>query len=165
MLEGLLRSFNDMYGLPYVALRYFNVYGPRMDVYGKYTEVLIRWTERVAAGQPPLILGDGAQTMDFVYVEDVARANILALQSDVSDEVFNIASGTETSLNELAYTLLKVMGSDLTPEYGPERRVNPVRRRWADTQKAEKVLGFKTQVSLEEGLRRLVDWWQRMRAT
>ncbi len=76
MLEGLLRSFNDMYGLPYVALRYFNVYGPRMDIHGKYTEVLIRWMERIAAGQPPLILGDGTQTMDFVYIEDVARSNI-----------------------------------------------------------------------------------------
>src|SRR5262249_48175853 len=65
MLEGLLRSFNDMYGLPYVALRYFNVYGPRMDIHGKYTEVLIRWMERIASGQPPLILGDGSQTMDF----------------------------------------------------------------------------------------------------
>ena len=91
MLEGLLRSFNDMYGLPYVALRYFNVYGPRMDIHGKYTEVLIRWMERIAAGQPPLILGDGTQTMDFVYIEDIARANILALQSDVTDEVFNVA--------------------------------------------------------------------------
>src|SRR5215813_9042598 len=106
MLEGLLRSFNDMYGLPYVALRYFNVYGPRMDIHGKYTEVLIRWMERIAAGQPPLILGDGTQTMDFVYVEDVARANILALQSDVTDDVFNVGSGTETSLNQLAAALL-----------------------------------------------------------
>ena len=79
MLEGLLRSFNDMYGLPYVALRYFNVYGPRMDIHGKYTEVLIRWMERIAAGEPPLIFGDGKQTMDFVYIDDVARANILAL--------------------------------------------------------------------------------------
>ena len=79
MLEGLLRSFNDMYGLPYVALRYFNVYGPRMDIHGKYTEVLIRWMERIAAGQPPLIFGDGTQTMDFVYIEDIARANVLAL--------------------------------------------------------------------------------------
>src|SRR5579859_1539475 len=79
MLEGLLRSFNDMYGLPYVALRYFNVYGPRMDIHGKYTEVLIRWMERIAAGQPPLVLGDGNATMDFVYVEDVALSNILAL--------------------------------------------------------------------------------------
>lgn len=160
MLEGLLRSFNDMYGLPYVALRYFNVYGPRMDIHGKYTEVLVRWMERIAAGQPPLILGDGKQTMDFVYIEDVARSNIAALQSDVSDEVFNVASGTETSLNQLAAALLKVMGSDLQPEYGPERKVNPVSRRLADVTKAEKMLGFKATIGLEEGLSRLVDWWR-----
>lgn len=160
MLEGLLRSFNDMYGLPYVALRYFNVYGPRMDIHGKYTEVLIRWMERISSGQPPLILGDGKTTMDFVYIEDVARSNILALQSDIEDDVFNVASGVETSLNDLAAALLKVMGSNLKPEYGPERKVNPVSRRLADTTKAEKMLGFRAQVSLEEGLTRLVDWWQ-----
>jgi UDP-glucose 4-epimerase len=160
MLEGLLRSFNDMYGLPYVALRYFNVYGPRMDIHGRYTEVLIRWMERIASGQPPLILGDGKQTMDFVYIEDVARSNILALRSDVADDVFNVASGTETSLNALAAALLKAMGSNLKPEYGPERKVNPVARRLADTVKAERLLGFKAQIGLEEGLARLVKWWQ-----
>jgi UDP-glucose 4-epimerase len=160
MLEGLLRSFNDMYGLPYVALRYFNVYGPRMDIYGKYTEVLIRWMERIAAGQPPLILGDGTQTMDFVYIEDVARSNILALQSERTDDVFNIASGTETSLNDLAAALLKVMDSDLQPEYGAARAVNPVSRRLADMTKAEQVLGFKAQINLEDGLLRLVEWWR-----
>jgi UDP-glucose 4-epimerase len=164
MLEGLLRSFNDMHGFPYVALRYFNVYGPRMDIYGKYTEVLIRWMERIAAGQPPIILGDGKTTMDFVYIEDVARSNILALQSNVTDEVFNVASGAETSLNDLAAALLKVMGSNLRPEYGPERKVNPVSRRLADTSKAERVLGFRAEVSLEEGLRRLVDWWSARKA-
>ena len=135
--EGLLRSFNDMYGLDYVALRYFNVYGPRMDIYGAYTEVLIRWMERIAAGQPPLIFGDGRQTMDFIDVEDIARANILAAQSDVTDEVFNIASGVETSLNDLADELLKVMDSDLRPEFGPERKVNPVPRRLADSEKQD----------------------------
>lgn len=160
MLEGLLRSFNEMYQLPYVALRYFNVYGPRMDIFGKYTEVLIRWMERIDADIPPLILGDGHQTMDFVYIDDVARANILALQSDCSDEVFNIASGTETSLNQLAAALLKVMNSNLAPEYGPERSVNPVNRRLADTSKAEKMLGFRSEVSLEDGLSRLVNWWR-----
>ena len=160
MLEGLLRSYNDMYGLPYVALRYFNVYGPRMDLHGKYTEVLIRWMDRIAAGQPPLILGDGTTSMDFIYVEDIARANVLALQSELGDEVFNVASGVETSLNELAHALLKVMSSRLEPEYGPERSVNPVRRRLADTRKAEQLLGFKASVDLEEGLHRLVDWWR-----
>ena len=157
--EGLLRSFYEMYGLNYVALRYFNVYGPRMDIYGAYTEVLIRWMERIAAGKPPLILGDGTQTMDFIYIEDVARANILAAEANVTDEVFNVASGVETSLNDLAYCLLKVMDSNLKPEYGPERKVNSVPRRLADTRKAGQMLGFQAQVSLEEGLRRLVHWW------
>lgn len=163
--EGLLRSFYEMYGLDYVALRYFNIYGPRMDIYGVYTEVLIRWMERIAAGQPPLIFGNGSQTMDFVYIEDVARANILAAQADVTDEVFNIASGVETSLNELACSLLKVMGSDLKPEYGPERKVNPVQRRLADVSKAQQLLGFEAQVPLEEGLLRLVSWWREQRLT
>ena len=160
MLEGMLRSFNDMYGLPYVALRYFNVYGPKMDIHGKYTEVLIRWMERIDRGEPPLILGDGSTTMDFVYIEDVARSNIVALQSAVTDDVFNVASGVETSLNDLAAALLRVMGSDLAPIYGPERSVNPVSRRLADTAKARDVLGFEARVPLEDGLRRLVAWWR-----
>jgi UDP-glucose 4-epimerase len=163
MLEGLLRSFNDMYGLPYVALRYFNVYGPRMDIHGKYTEVLIRWIGCIAAGQPPLILGDGQTTMDFVYIEDVATSNILALKSAVTDDVFNVARGEETSLEELAAALLRVMRSTLKPEYGPARKVNPVTRRLADTTKAGRLLGFRAQVGLEEGLARLVDWWQAQR--
>lgn len=160
MLEGLLRSYNDMYGLPYVALRYFNVYGPRMDIHGKYTEVLIRWMERIAAGESPQIHGNGQQTMDFVYIEDVARATVLALECDASDAVFNVASGTETSLNQLAASLLKVMGSQGQPEHGPERKVNPVSRRLADIREAERGLGFTAQVGLEEGLERLVNWWR-----
>jgi UDP-glucose 4-epimerase len=159
-LEGLLRSFNEMYGLDYVALRYFNVYGPRMDVHGVYTEVLVRWMERIAAGRPPLILGDGTQTMDFVYVDDVARANILAAASAASDEVFNVASGTETSLRQLAEALVTVMGADLAPEFGPARSVNPVPRRLADTSLAAERLGFTAGVDLAEGLRRLVAWWK-----
>ena len=166
MLEGLLRSFSDMYGLPYVALRYFNVYGPRMDTYGKYTEVLIRWMERIDAGQPPLVHGDGSQTMDFAYVDDIARANVLALASDVSDEVFNVASGVETSLNDLATALGRAMGVRVVPEYRPGRKVNPVQRRLASTEKARRVLGFTASVPLEEGLSRLVKWWraERVRA-
>ena len=149
-----------MYGLNYVALRYFNVYGLRMDIHGVYTEVLIRWMERIAAGEPPLVFGPGDQTMDFVYIRDVARANILAAKADVTDEVFNVASGTETSLNQLADALLRVMGSSLRPEHRPERKVNPVQRRLADTDKAHRMLGFKATVPLEEGLRQLVSWWQ-----
>ncbi len=160
MLEGLLRSYRAMFGLQYVALRYFNVYGERMDIHGKYTEVLVRWMERIEEGKPPIILGDGSQSMDFVHIDDVARANLLALQSDISGEVFNVASGTETTLNELAAALLKVMGSRLQPEYGPERSVNPVSRRLADVGKAERLLGFKARLGLEQGLARLVEWWR-----
>jgi UDP-glucose 4-epimerase len=158
--EGLLRSMHAMKGLDYVALRYFNVYGPRMDVYGVYTEVLVRWMERIAAGEPPIILGDGTQTMDFVFATDIARANVLAATAGVTDEVFNIASGTETSLKELAAALLKVMGSDLEVEHGPERSVNKVSRRLADVTKARDLIGFEAHVGLEEGLTRLVEWWR-----
>jgi len=160
MLEGLLRSFNDMYGTDYVAFRYFNVYGPRMDIHGKYTEVLIRWMERIDAGLPPLILGDGKTSMDFIYIEDIARANVAGLKSDVSDEVFNVASSVETTLNDLAEALMRVMGKKLTPEYGPERKVNAVPRRLASTEKAKRLLGWEAQVSLDEGLERLVAWWR-----
>ena len=158
--EGLLRSFAEMYGLRYVALRYFNVYGPRMDVYGAYTEVLIRWMERLAAGMPPIIYGDGNQTMDFVHVRDIARANLLAATSDVTDEVFNVASGKETSLRELAKILSDVMGAALEPQHLEARTVNGVTRRLADTGKAERLLGFKAETQIEEGLRDLVAWWR-----
>ena len=162
--EGLLRSFRAMRGLDYVVLRYFNVYGPRMDIHGLYTEVLIRWMERIEAGQPPLILGDGTQTMDFVYTEDIARANLLAAAGDVSGEVLNIGSGTETSLTELAQQLIHVMGADVELEYGPPRGVNGVTRRLADVSRAAERLGWKAEVSLEAGLSQLVSWWHEQRA-
>jgi UDP-glucose 4-epimerase len=158
--EGLLRSFHAMYGLDYVALRYFNVYGPRMDIHGLYTEVLIRWMERIASGEPPLILGDGTQTMDFVDVRDIARANLLAAESDLTDVVFNVASGSETSLRDLALGLLEAMDSDLVPEHGPARAVNGVTRRLADTSQAAERLGFTAGIDLKSGLRDLVAWWR-----
>ena len=162
--EGMLRSFHAMRGLDYVALRYFNVYGPRMDIHGVYTEVLVRWMERIEAGGAPLVLGDGSQTMDFVYISDVARSNLLSAEAGVTDEVFNIGSGTETSLVELAHLLIRVMGADARVEYGPERGVNTVPRRLADTSRARERLGFEAEVGLEEGLRRLVQWWRAERA-
>jgi UDP-glucose 4-epimerase len=158
--EGMLRSFAAMSGLNYVALRYFNVYGPRMDIHGLYTEVLIRWMERIAAGQPPVILGDGSQTMDFVHVRDVARANILAATAPVTGVAINVASGTETSLRELATALLAVMGRGGAVQHGPARAVNGVTRRLADTFLAQELLGFRAEVGLEDGLRDLVAWWR-----
>ncbi len=161
--EAMARSFRAMQGLDYVALRYFNVYGPRMDVHGLYTEVLVRWMERIADGQPPLIFGDGAQTMDFVYTVDIARANILAMTSDVPEGVYNIASNEETSLLGLAEALLRAMDSDLGVEHGPERAVNGVSRRLADIEAARQDLGWSPTTGLEDGLRDLVAWWEPQR--
>ncbi len=162
--EGMLRSFRAMRGLDYVALRYFNVYGPRMDVHGLYTEVLVRWMERIADGKPPLIFGDGEQTMDFVNTRDIARANVLAATSDVTEGVYNVASGRETSLRGLATALLVAMDSDLSVEHGPERAVNGVVRRLADVSSAREDLGFEAEIGLDEGLRELVAWWRPLRA-
>jgi UDP-glucose 4-epimerase len=158
--QGMLRSFRAMYGLNYVGLLPFNVYGPRMDVHGVYTEVFVRWMDRIADGKPPTVFGDGRQTMDFVYTEDIARANILAVESPVVEGFYNVASGVETSLLDLAGALLRAMDSDLDVEFGPERAVNGVTRRLADTSAATRDLGFTAQVGLEDGLRRLVAWWQ-----
>jgi UDP-glucose 4-epimerase len=161
--EAMARSFRAMAGLDYVLLRYFNVYGPRMDVHGLYTEVLVRWMERIDDGRPPLIFGDGQQTMDFVYTKDVARANILAAGSPLEEGVYNVASGSETSLLELAEALLRAMDSDLAVEHGPDRAVNGVVRRLADTESARRELGFQAETGLEEGLRELVEWWRPLR--
>jgi UDP-glucose 4-epimerase len=162
--EQMLRAYYEMFKLPYVAFRYFNIYGPRMDIDGVYTEVLIRWMDAIEAGQPPKIFGDGLQSMDFVYVEDVARANVAGLVADATDEVFNVGMGVETTLNELCHMLLKVSGSNLKPEYHEARKVNNVRARRATTEKAERILGFKANVDLEAGLKLLIEWREQTRS-
>jgi UDP-glucose 4-epimerase len=164
--EGLLRAYNDMYGTDYVCLRFFNVYGPRMDIHGKYTEVLIRWMERLEAGEPPLIFGDGKQTMDMLHVRDVARSCVLSAIAPASDVALNVGSGTETSLYQLARKLAEVMGRpDIHPEFRPERAVNPVPKRLADVALARDLIGFETTISLDEGLKELVDWWRAERGS
>jgi UDP-glucose 4-epimerase len=158
-LEGAAKAYHQTHGLAYVALRYFNVYGPRMDAEGKYTEVMIRWMERCAQGEAPIIFGDGKQTMDFVYVEDIARANLLAAKAGITQGAYNVARGEETSLRDLAIGISRAMGCEREPECAPERSVSPVRRRLADTQAALRDLGFRAEIPLDEGLRRLVAWW------
>lgn len=157
--EQLFRSYKFMYGLEYVALRYFNVYGPRMDTDGKYTEVMIKWLDCIRDGRNPLIYGDGSTSMDFVYVEDVARANVAALLADATDEAFNVGNCRETSLKELLEALLEANNSDLKPAFMPDNTINPVSRRLADTSKAKKMLNFTAQVPLEEGLKKLSAWY------
>jgi UDP-glucose 4-epimerase len=156
--EQLLRAFYTSYGLPYVAFRYFNVYGPRMDLTGVYTEVLIRWLDAIEVGMPPQIFGDGGQSMDFVYIEDVARANLMALESEVTDEPFNVGTGVQTSLNQLCEMLLHLTGSPLKPVHREARRLGDAQARRACTTKAERMLGFRSQGDLENGLRKLIEW-------
>lgn len=159
MNEGIAKHFQDMNNMPSVGLRYFNVYGPRMDVTGAYTEVFIRWLECIEKKTRPQIHGDGSATMDFIFVEDIARANLLAMKSDKFDAVYNVASGTETSLLGLWKAMQKINGAfDLEPEFHPPRKVNPVPRRLAEVKRAERELGFKASTTLEEGLKKLARW-------
>lgn len=165
MNEGIARHFRDMDGLASVGLRYFNVYGPRMDYTGAYTEVFIRWLDCIDRGTPPQIHGDGSASMDFIFVDDIARANILAMKSDREDDVYNIASGSETTLLELWSAIQEVSGAfELEPEFHPPRKVNPVPRRLADVARARDELGFKAEIALKEGLRQLRAWQREMTA-
>jgi len=157
--EQLFRTYKFMFGLDYVALRYFNVFGVRMDTDGKYTEVMIRWLDCIRDGKNPLIYGDGSTSMDFVYVQDVAKANVAALLADVTDEVFNIGNKRETSLKELLLLLLQANSSDLSPEFREENTINPVSKRIAENEKAERLLNFKPTISLEDGLKLLSKWY------
>jgi len=157
--EQLLRSYKFMYNLDYVALRYFNVYGPRMDTDGKYTEVMIKWLDCIRDNKPPKIFGDGSDTMDFIHVKDVARANIAALLSDCTDCSFNVGNSRETSLKELLGTLLAVNKATIEPEFLPANSINPVSRRLADISSAKKQLNFSPQITLEEGLLTLSQWY------
>ncbi len=130
-----------------------------MDVTGAYTEVFIRWLDCADRNARPQIHGDGSATMDFVYAGDIARANILALKSDRSDDVYNVASGTETSLLQLWQAIQQVTGAyHLEPEFHPPRKVNPVPRRLANTRRAREEIGFEARTTLPEGLKELAAW-------
>jgi UDP-glucose 4-epimerase len=163
--EGLLRAFNETRGFGYVALRYFNVYGPRMDVCGLHTDVFVRWMERIAGGLRPVIAGDGRETLDLVHVRDAARAGLLAATRPVGDVVLNIGSGRETSLHDLAMRLARAMGrEDLLPDCRP-RGVDEPPRRCADIAAARRLLGYAPAVDLDDGLADLVAWWRAEQAT
>jgi len=132
-----------------------------MDIHGRYTEVLIRWMERIEAGLPPIVFGDGGQTMDMVHVDDIARANVLAARAPASDVALNIGSGTETSLLQLAQMIAEAMGAEaLVPMHQAGRAVNPVPKRPADLALAAELIGYAPTIPLAEGLRGLVAWWR-----
>lgn len=156
-IEQILRANNEMYGLDYIAYRYMNIYGPRMDYAGTYVSVIPKVLDRIDQGLPPVIFGDGSQSYDFIYVGDVARANILGAKNDTSDEFFNIGMGIKTTINELVSILLELTGSDLEPEYRPQEQMF-VTHRVGSTEKAETMLGFRAEVPLREGLQRFIEW-------
>jgi UDP-glucose 4-epimerase len=158
--EQFFRAFNERHGLDWAGLRYMNVYGPRMDYLGTYVSVIMKVLDKIEAGEPPVVFGDGSQAYDFVHVADVARANVLALKSDASDELFNVGMGVKTTINELVSLLLEITGSELEPEYRPEEQMF-VTHRVGSTDKAEQLLGFRAAIPLEDGLRSVVEWRQR----
>jgi UDP-glucose 4-epimerase len=155
--EQMLRAIHAQHGLPYVGLRYMNIYGPRMDYRGTYVSVIMKVLDRIFAGEPPVIFGDGEQVYDFVYVEDVAEANILAMKAECADEFVNVGMGVGTTINELVRQLLRLTGSRLEPEYRPQAE-SFVTHRIGSTEKAERLLGFRASTPLPEGLRRVVAW-------
>jgi UDP-glucose 4-epimerase len=156
-VEQFLRAFYEQHGLDYVAYRYMNIYGPRMDYRGTYVSVIMKVLDRIDQGLPPVIFGDGSQSYDFIYVSDVAQANILGATSEATDEFFNIGRGVETTINELVAILLELTSSSVEPEYRPQEQMF-VTHRVGSTDKAEQLLGFEGTVPLREGLRRLVEW-------
>ncbi|HEX8746002.1 MAG TPA: NAD-dependent epimerase/dehydratase family protein [Pyrinomonadaceae bacterium] len=155
--EQMMRAIYEQHKLPYIGYRYMNIYGPRMDYEGTYVSVIMKVLDRIFNGQPPLIYGDGKQTYDFIYVEDVARANILGMKAACADEFFNIGMGVGTTINELVEILLELTDSRLRPEYLTQEQ-SFVTQRIGSTEKAERLLGFKAGTPLRDGLRRVVEW-------
>ena len=155
--EQFFRAFNEQHGLDYVGLRYMNVYGPRMDYKGTYVSVIMKVLDKIEAGEPPSVFGDGSQAYDFVHVDDVARANVLALKSDASDVFLNVGMGVQTTINELVERLLVLMGSDLRPQYLPQEQMF-VTNRIGSTELAERLIGFRGAIELDEGLASVIEW-------
>lgn len=155
--EHMCRAYYHRYGLNYLGLRYMNVYGARQDYKGTYIAVIMKMLDRLDKGLPPVVFGDGSQSYDFIYVGDVARANICALKSDAVDAFYNVGSGVQTSIKELAQLILNVTGSPLEISYEPAGQTF-VTNRIGDPSRAEQEMGFKYKVEIEDGLRKLVEW-------
>ncbi len=155
--EQILRAFWKKYGLDYVAFRYLNVYGPRMDFRSAYIMVIMNFLNKIDKKEPPVIFGDGSATLDLVYVTDVAKVNILALEKEVTNEAFNVSGGKETSLKELLNLILKITDSKIEPVYEP-RDQKLVTRRFGYSDKAKNMLGFEPETSIENGIKEVINW-------
>lgn len=162
--EQMLRAMYEQHKLPYIGMRYMNIYGPRMDYEGTYVSVIMKVLDKIFAGERPVVFGDGTQVYDFIHVHDIARANILGMKADCADENFNIGMGVGTTINELVRMLLELTGSNLEIDYRPQAQ-SFVTHRIGSIEKAESLLGFRAQVQLREGLKSVVDWRVAQRAT
>jgi len=156
--EQMARAFSRLHDLPVVVLRYFNVYGPRMDVRSRFVEVMVRWLDAIDEGKPLTLFGDGSASADFVYVDDVVRANLLACDASARDAIVNVCSGVETRMRDLAALLLELSGSGVGFEYKPQPPGQLPQRRYGDPRRASDVLGFRAETGLREGLGRLIEW-------
>ncbi|MEM7129634.1 MAG: NAD-dependent epimerase/dehydratase family protein [Chloroflexota bacterium] len=155
--EHMFKSLGHRYGLNWAGLRYMNVYGPGQDYKGAYIAVMMKMLDRIDQGLPPLVFGDGSQQYDFIHVSDVARANVLAMQSEVSGNCYNVGRGIGTSIKELSELLLQLTDSSLAVEYQPSGQTF-VTNRIGSTEAAEADLGFRWQIGLEEGMTSLIEW-------
>jgi UDP-glucose 4-epimerase len=159
--EAMCTAYHNRYGLEVIGLRYMNVYGPGQDQHAAYTGVIPILLNKIAANEPPIINGDGTQSYDFINVEDVACANIMALESDIKWGFYNVGSEVQTSIKELCDLILKLKKSDLKvtfKPYSPDDARQFVQNRIGSGKKAEKDLRFKYVINLEEGLQKLIDW-------
>ena len=156
--EQMARAFANLTDTPTTTLRYFNVYGPRQDIRSKYVEVMVRWLELIEQGKPLLLFGDGSSSVDFVYVEDVARANLLACGAKAPDVVVNVCSGVETRMSDLAALLLELTESGVGTEYRPQPAGALAARRYGDPGRARELLGFVAHTDLRDGLGKLIAW-------
>jgi UDP-glucose 4-epimerase len=159
--EAMATAFNDRYGLPVIGLRYMNVYGPHQDQTAAYTGVIPIMLNKISANEQPVINGDGSQSYDFIYVEDVARFNVLAMQSDIQYGNYNVGTEKQTSIKELCDTILRLKKSDLIVKYNPYSEDDArqfVKNRIGSNAKAKAELGFEPVYDLEAGLNKLIAW-------
>jgi UDP-glucose 4-epimerase len=158
--EHYLRIFHDLYGLETVSLRYFNVFGPNQDPDSEYAAVIPRFIKAFLTGASPTVYGDGEQSRDFTYVDNVVHGNLLAVDAEgAPGKVINLACGGQLTLNQLLVHLKQITGSDVEAVY-TDPRPGDVRHSWADISVSEQVLDYKTQVALEEGLGKTVDYFR-----
>jgi nucleoside-diphosphate-sugar epimerase len=161
--EQLARAYSELHGVRTTALRYFNVYGPRMDVRSRFAEVMVRWLDLIDERKALTLFGDGSSSVDFVYVGDVARANLLACETDRPAVIVNVCSGVETTMRDLAALLLRLTGSPVGMEFKPQPAGALPARRVGDPRRAKELLGFEARTSLEDGLRKLIEWRKEVR--